>query len=443
MRLRDLGVEIRVLEAGDHAGGLICTAPENGFLFESGPQSFQLTADLRALSESAGCESQLVEANPGLPRFVLRGGKLRPAPMSPPSVLTTPLLGLGAKLRIASEPFRRSQPRTDDESFADFVRRKFGTEILEYLAGPFVSGIFAGDPEKLSLRSAFPSLALWESEYGSVIRGAMKSHGSGERVRPTLASFRSGMNTLLNAMSRKLQPEIATGVTVNSVESSGQNRWTISCFGNSESEALSAGAIVFSTPAYSVATILKRISDSAALPLASIPYAPVIVVSHGYRREHVGHALNGFGFLIPRTEKLRTLGVIWNSSLFADRCPDGTVLMTSFIGGASDPHILDLEDAEVSNLVHSEIAEVLKIRAAPIAEHIWRHTHALPQYNLGHTQKVAAIREGLTALRGVFIAGNYLDGPSIGSCVSQAFQTAERVREYLSVARAKSEPVAN
>ncbi len=442
MRLRELGVSIRVLEAADHAGGLVCTARENGFLFESGPQSFQLTAHLRTLIRAAECESQLVEANPSLPRYILRRGKLRPAPMSPPSLLTSPLLSAGSKLRVISEPFRRSQPRTDDESFADFVRRKFGTEILEYLAGPFVSGIFAGDPEKLSLRSAFPSLALWESEYGSVIRGAMKSRGNGERVRPTMASFRSGMSTLLDAMARKLQPEIATGVTVNSIESGGSNLWRISWSEGFQTEALTASAIVFATPAYATSKILKGVSEKIALALASIPYAPVAVVNHGYHREHVGHALNGFGFLIPRTEKLRTLGVIWNSSLFANRCPSGTVLMTSFIGGASDPHILDRSDSDISSLVHSEIAGLLKISAPPIAERIWRHTRALPQYNLGHAQKVAAIRENLATLHGIFVAGNYLDGPSIGSCVSQAFQTAESVRDYLA-ASAKAESAAN
>ncbi len=435
MRLRELGVSVRVLEAAKHAGGLICSACENGFLFESGPQSFQLAAHLRTLIRAAECESQLVEANPGLPRYILRKGKLRPAPMSPPSLLTTPLLSPGSKLRVISEPFRRSQPRTDDESFANFVRRKFGTEILEYLAGPFVSGIFAGDPEKLSLRSAFPSLALWESEYGSVIRGAMKSRGSGERVRPTLASFRSGMSALLDAMARKLQMEIATGVTVNSIESAGPALWKV-CSDGSQAEAVSGSAIVFATPAYATSKILKGVSEKIALALASIPYAPVVVVSHGYRREHVGHPLNGFGFLIPRTEKLHTLGVIWNSSLFAERCPEGSVLMTSFIGGASDPHILDRSDSEISSLVHSEIAGLLKISAPPVAERIWRHARALPQYNLGHAQKVAAIRENLTALHGIFIAGNYLEGPSIGSCVSQAFQTAESVRDYLA-ARAR------
>ncbi|HKF53534.1 MAG TPA: protoporphyrinogen oxidase, partial [Candidatus Acidoferrales bacterium] len=150
LRLRELGVSVRVLEATSRAGGLIATEQQNGFLFESGPQSFQLTPELRELIHLAGCESELLEANPQSPRYVLRGGKLRPAPMSPPAILTSSLLGAGSKMRVLSEPFRRSQPTAEDESFADFVRRRFGTEILEHLAGPFVSGVFAGDPEKLS-----------------------------------------------------------------------------------------------------------------------------------------------------------------------------------------------------------------------------------------------------------------------------------------------------
>lgn len=443
LRLRELGINVHLLEASDHAGGLISTAHENGFLFESGPQSFQLTADLRALIRATGCASDLLEASPGMPRYILREGKLRPAPMSPPSILTTPLLSVGSKLRVISEPFRRSQPAAEDESFANFVRRKFGTEILEYLAGPFVSGIFAGDPEKLSVRSAFPSLALWEAEYGSVIRGAMKSRGGGERVRPTLASFRNGMSTLLNAMARKSEPALITGVAVNSIERTDEGEWNVHTSVDSHSETLAGHAIVLAIPAYSAAKILTGLSSELAALLNGIPYAPVGVVSHAYQLNQVAHVLNGFGFLIPRSENLRTLGVIWNSSLFPDRCPQGTVLMTSFIGGASDPGILEIGDVQISNLVHRELADTLKISAAPIAQRVWRHTRALPQYNLGHAQKVAAIRKSLSALRGIFITGNYLEGPSIGSCVSQAFQTAENVGGYLAAAGEKFTALAN
>lgn len=432
LRLQELGVSVCVLEAANGAGGLIATQLNKGFLFESGPQSFQLTSELREFIRLAGCESELLEANPQAPRYVLRGGKLHPAPMSPPAILTSSLLGVGSKMRILSEPFRRSQPNAEDESFADFVRRRFGTEILEHLAGPFVSGVFAGDPEKLSLRSAFPSLALWEAEYGSVIRGAMKSRGRGGRVRPTSASFRSGTATLLNSAARKLEGSLLTNVAVNSVQPAPAPGWTLHYTQNGQTETKPADAVVLSIPAYTAANLLAPVAARTASIMAGIPYAPIAVLNQGYRREHVGHALNGFGFLVPRTEKLRTLGVIWNSSLFPGRCPDGTVEMTSFLGGATDAKILDMDDDQIGNQVHKEIARILQITAPPIVQHVWRHPHALPQYNLGHMQKVAAIRDELRNLPGLFISGNYLEGPSIGSCVSEGFRAAQNVRDYLS-----------
>jgi protoporphyrinogen/coproporphyrinogen III oxidase len=431
LRLSELGITVRVLDAAENPGGLISTVQHQGFLFESGPQSFQLTSELRELIHSAGCESELVEADPRTPRYILRGAKLHPAPMSPPSLLTTSLLGVSSKIRILSEPFRRSQPAAGDESFADFVRRKFGTEILEHLAGPFVSGVFAGDPEKLSLRSSFPSLALWEEEYGSVMRGVMKSRGQGERVRPTLASFRRGMSTLLQAVAQKLGGAITSGVAASSIQHRPEG-WMLRCSGPSNAETISASILVLAPPAHAAAKLVASFADRLAKTLAGIPYAPVAVVAQGYRREHVRHALNGFGFLVPRTEKLRTLGVIWNSSLFPGRCPEDSVLMTCFLGGATDPQILAMDDAQIANQVHQDIGGVLQISAPPVAQYVWRHTHALPQYNLGHAQKVAAIRDDLSTLRGLFITGNYLDGPSIGSCVLQGFRTAQNVRDYLS-----------
>src|SRR5579864_669089 len=203
LRLRGLGIEVRVLEAANRPGGVVDTVERNGFLFESGPQSVQMTPELREFVRAAGCENELIEADPRTPRFVLIGGKLIPAPMSPPELLTTSLLGLGSKMRLLTEPIRRTRAPHKDESLADFVRRKFGTEILDHLAGPFASGVFAGDPEQMSLRSSFPSLAVWEEEYGSVLRGAIKSRGENKGVRPTLAGFKRGMASLISAAVRK------------------------------------------------------------------------------------------------------------------------------------------------------------------------------------------------------------------------------------------------
>ena len=433
LRLTEQGVPVRVLEAAERPGGVVSTIRQNGFLFESGPQSFQLTPELRQLIRAASLESEILEAPLHIPRYILRNGKLLLAPMSPPALITTSLLSVSSKMRVFSEPFRRSQPSpAPDESLADFVRRKFGTEILEYLAGPFVSGVFAGDPEKLSVRAAFPTMALWESEYGSVIRGAMKSRSTGgEHVRPTLASLKDGMSSLLDALAAKLGDSLTTKAPVNLISRAGASGWRIHCAGPVQQSEIQASAIVFATPAYEAAKLLAPLAHPASAALSGIPYAPVAVVAQAYRREHVGHTLEGFGFLIPRSSELRTLGVIWNSSLFPGRCPEGAVLITSFLGGATDPELVQMDEAQIAAQVQKDIGGLLQITHPPIAQHIWRHFRALPQYNLGHAQRVAMIGEDLPNLSGVFVSGNYLEGPSLGSCVAQAFRTAKSAAEYL------------
>jgi len=434
LRLAEMGIGVRVLEAAEKPGGMIATVERDGFLFEAGPQSFQVTPELRELIRSTGSESDLIEADPQTPRYILLHGKLRPAPMSPPTLLSTSLLGMASKVRVLSEAFRRSKPPGHDESFADFVRRKFGTEILEHLAGPFASGVFAGDPEQLSLRSTFPAMAQWEEEYGSVLRGAMKSRG--ERERPTLAGFRRGMGSFMSALAGKLESGVENGIRAESLDSAGESGWTIhcsgGCSGTSETENVHASAVVIATPAYEAARLVRGFAEKLSATLAGIPYAPIAVVAEGYRREHVGHALNGFGFLVPRKEGLRTLGTVWNSSLFPNRAPEGMVMMTSFVGGAMDRQVVEMDEGQIADQVRREIGKVLRITGPPVARQVWRHRKALPQYNLGHAQRINAIRSELDQSRGIFIAGNYLEGPSIGNCISQGFRTAKAVLEHLS-----------
>src|SRR5579875_3780911 len=208
------GLRVTLLEASDHPGGLIGSVQKDGFLFESGPQSFQGTETLLQLIRELGIESELVKADPKAPRYVLRDGKLVKIPMSPQAILATSLLGLASRWKVVSEPFRTTRPPGEEESVAKFVRRKFGHEILEYLVSPFVSGVYAGDPERLSLRAAFPSLEEWEKQFGSVLRGAMKSRSAnGARKKPPpLCSFRGGLATLTNALARKLGESIRIGM---------------------------------------------------------------------------------------------------------------------------------------------------------------------------------------------------------------------------------------
>jgi oxygen-dependent protoporphyrinogen oxidase len=437
-RLQQLGLPFTLLEAEDRVGGVIGSVERNGFLFDSGPQSFQGTDALLDLVRQLGIEDKLQRADPKASRFVLLHGHLREIPMSPKALLTSSLLGAGSRLKLISEALRKSRPPDKDESVASFVRRKFGHEILEYLVSPFVSGVYAGDPEQLSLRAAFPSLDEWERKYGSVLRGAMKSQPAKQTGPPPLCSFDRGMGTLTQALAKSLGQNVrasARAVTLRSPDPAGRGRFDIRVAQAGREESMASNALVLATPAYTAAGLLGPLSTSLAHALSGIAYAPVAVIAAGYHRRQIGNSLDGFGFLVPRREKLRTLGTVWNSSLFPGRARDGMAAVTSFAGGATDPGIVAKTEDEIAQIVQDENARVLQITGPPVVSSVWRHTRALPQYNLGHGHIVEQIRDGMHEIPGLFFSGNYLEGPSLGKCVEQGFQTAEAVQKYCQSAR--------
>jgi protoporphyrinogen/coproporphyrinogen III oxidase len=435
-RLGQLGIAATVWESSNRVGGVVAADHCDGFLFESGPQSFTGTAPLLALIRELGLESELQVSDPSAPRFIVRGKRLHKLPTSPPALLTSSFLGAGSRWKIASEPLRRSRPPGEEESVATFVRRKFGSEILEYLVSPFVSGVYAGDPEQLSIRAAFPQLEQWEREHGSVLRGAIKSRATGEakKVTPQLCSFRGGVATLTRAMAKSLGKNLQTGVAAVSLSRSqrpGEKLLDLEISDTDRREMNSSAAVVIATPAYTAANLIGAMAPELSAALSSIAYAPVTVVAAGYKRTQVLDPLYGFGFLVPRKEQIRTLGTVWNSSLFPGRGPDGTVTMTSFIGGATDLEIIQHSDQDISRIVEQDNSRLLGITGAPLATKIWKYPRALPQYNLGHGGIVESIRKAERAIPGVFLAGNYLDGPSLGKCLENGFHVAERVAAFL------------
>lgn len=435
-RLQQLGVPFTLLEATERVGGLIGTFEENGFLFESGPQSFQGTAVLLGLIRDLGIESELCKADPRAPRYILRHGRLRKVPLSPQAILTASLLGVGARWKIVSEAFQKTKPPDEEESIAQFVRRKFGHEILEYLVSPFVSGVYAGDPERLSLRAAFPTLEEWEREYGSVLRGAMKSRseGSASNSPPPLCSFRRGLATLTRAIAARLGASVQTGArmeTVTRANGSDGRGFQLRVERKDGAETLAAQALVIAAPAHVASRLVAPLAPDLAQKLLGIAYASLAVLGTGYYEKQTSMDLDGFGVLIPRTEKHRTLGIVWNSSLFPGRAPNGQMALASFIGGTTDPEIARRSEAEISAIVQKDHQDILGFTGSPIVSKVWIHHKALPQYNLGHGHIVRAMRDAERAVAGLFFAGNFLEGPSIGKCVECGFQTAEAAQKYL------------
>jgi oxygen-dependent protoporphyrinogen oxidase len=418
-----------VVEASARVGGVIHSERLDGFLLELGPQSFSGTTELRKLYAELGIADQVVEAPARAPRYVLLNGELIAVPMSPPALLTSSLLGGRTKWNIARDAFGRSCAPEEDESIGGFVRRKFGVELLDRLVGPFVSGVHAGDPERLSLRSAFPQLYEAEKSAGSVIRGMMRTAKarSGPRERPTLLSFREGNETLPRALAAKIGAGLRANAEVVNIAiaregAAGQFEVRVRAAGGDET--ILAQQLVMAAPTDVAGRLLSEVNAELGRLLSGIEYAPVAVVSLGYRRADVGHSLAGFGFLAPRSSGLRVLGTVWNSSLFSGRAPEKFVQMTSFVGGATDPEAAALPNEALAALVHGEIRHLLQLTAAPVFSHVQTYRRALPQYNLGHAARLAAIEKSRQSVGNLYFVGNYLRGPAIGTCVEQALAVA-------------------
>ena len=427
-RLHQLGHSVTVLERSQRAGGVIDTLHQSGFQLEMGPQSFLSSDRLLAVVRELGLEGELQQADRRAARYILLKGKLVRAPMAPPALLGTPLVSLGTKLRLLIEPFRRTIPPEDDESIAAFVRRKFGGDLLDNMVGPLVSGIYAGDPERLSLRAAFPFVYQWEKDYGSVLKGAMKSAPPKGKPRPTLCSFTGGVVELIEALRSRLGDHLRTGVQVEAIQkrvTNGNAAFELHLSEGERRSAVRADAVVLAAPTQAAAQIVGGVSPQAGDILRGIEYAAVGVVNTGYAREQVTHPLDGFGFLVPRHEGLNVLGTVWTSSLFPGRAPSGMVSLASFVGGATNPEIVTEAEDKLVEIVHAENARVLGIQGTPAMHAVRTYQRALPQYNLGHAARIARLRDELKNIPGLFVTGNYLEGPSIAACVDQAWKTAD------------------
>ena len=429
--LQKAGFKVLLVEASARPGGVIHSVRRDGYLLEHGPQSFSGTSQLRSLCVELGIADQLLEAPARAARYVLVDGKLEAVPMSPPAFFASSLINGSTKWALLLDIFGKSAPPGADESVAAFVRRKFSDQLLDRLVGPFVSGVYAGDPEKLSLRSAFPQLHEAEKTAGSIVRGMMRlaKNKTEPRERATLNTFRDGNETLVRALVNKLGTNLLTKTAAANIYRQNDGSFHISLEGGNN-DSVSAKSVVFATPTEVTGKLLAQLDSLFETLLAPVEYAAVAVVSLGYAKKDVGHSLDGFGFLVPRSAGLRILGTVWNSSLFPGRAPEGSALLTTFVGGATDPGAAKLSSEELSSLVHREIAPLLAIKTAPVFCNVTIWPRALPQYNLGHADRLASINAQLARFSGLFLAGNYLRGPAIGSCVEQALAVANEVQAH-------------
>ena len=419
------GLEVVLLEADSRVGGVIRSERVDGFLVEHGPNSIQTrTPELLRIIEDLGLQDRMVEASDAAGvRYIVRDGTPLAAPTSPPTLFSTKLFSARARLRLLREPFIRAADPDAGESVARFVRRRLGEELLDYGVNPFVAGVYAGDPEQLSMKHAFPQLFELEQKFGSIIRGQFKRRNrSKEKPSRRMFSFEEGLESLPLALADELRDHLKTGARVTGVRRTA-NGWIVEHVGGSEN----ADAVLYCAPLHSLG-LMDLPEHQGFERLRLTHYPPLSVVALGYRREDVRHPLNGFGMLVPEKERdVQILGTLFTSTIFPGRAGEGYVLLTSFVGGMRSPALAHKGPAELETLVHADLVRLLGISSRPVfARHVyWRHS--IPQYNLGYEHTVASIERIEEALPGWFMAGNYRSGVAVGDAVTSGVRAADRL----------------
>ena len=433
-RLKRKGYRVVVYEASERAGGVIRTERREGYLAELGPNS--MVAGGPAVTElitQLGLDSSRVEAQrEAKKRYIVRKGKLVALPTSPSQLLTTRLLSNGAKLAIFGEPMVEPGDSPMEESVATFVRRRFNQEVLDYVVNPFVGGIFAGDPEQLSARHALPRLHDLEHTHGSVMKavGQMLRAGRspGGAVGPTPISFVGGLREMPDALGRELRPELRFKAPATQIRL-GPKGWTV----NAAYQAAELyDAVIYAAPAHCADEVdLAFEGGDRVKTLTSIDHPPVGVLALGFRRGDVAHKLDGFGLLIPDVERRNVLGVIFSSTVFPGRAPDGHVLLTAFVGGVRHA---DLANADLSTLtarVLDDLRLLLGVRGEPTfrAFHLW--PKAIPQYALSYGRFKEIMDDAERRNAGFALAGSYREGVAVGDVIISAAQAADRIAAHL------------
>ncbi|MCS7262342.1 MAG: protoporphyrinogen oxidase [Aquificaceae bacterium] len=415
--LSQKGYRVLVFEKEEVPGGNIQTLRKDRYLLELGPQTILADKKVEEFFSQVGIKPEHAKESSKI-RYVYKKGRLIPLPLSPLSFFTSPLLSLGSKLRVLKEPFVPPSPKSE-ESVAEFVRRRLGREFLDYIVAPFISGVYAGDPEELSVKHAVRRVYELEQKFGSLIKGAIKLRALGPGGR--LVSFPGGNHALIEHLSSKL--EVDTENVVLRIRRK-EDRYVL----EAKKGKYEAKSVVVTAPATSAGYLLRDISWSASQEFDKVYYAPVVVV-------HVvvesGAVPPGFGFLVPRVEGKRMLGVLFSSQLFEGRAPEGKELLTVYLGGATDPELVEQEEETIKATVEKELREILSVGKVEIL-HTTRWKKAIPQYTLGYGKylELAQTLEGENP--GLFLAGNYLFGVSVSDCIRASYQVAKKVEEYLS-----------
>ncbi|MBI1875028.1 MAG: protoporphyrinogen oxidase [Acidobacteria bacterium] len=460
-------VDVIVFERSDRAGGNIRTERFDGYLCERGPNGFLDNAPATlALVGRLGLAPLVLSSNDAARRrFVFARGRLHEIPTSVTAFARSDLLSFRGKLRLLAEPFARG--RVDpDESIHDFAARRIGREAAALLVDPMVSGIFAGDSRTLSLRACFPKMWEMETRYGSLVRAMFARRRARRRVAAAesalgapagrLTSFRGGMQDLVDALVRALGHRVRLGTSVVGIHERAEldahhgirtdTRSTRFVLTLEDAPPVDADAVILAGSAAQSSRLLQPVDARLARAIGGIATAPLAVVCLGFDAASRsqsgpvnagGHNLiaDGFGFLVPRGEGPRALGVLWDSSIYSGRAPHGRVLMRAMFGGAHDPEAVTLSDAELLLQARADLQHTMGLTDAPLFSLVVRHRVGIPQYTIGHQSRLDLIASLLHLHPGLFVAGHSYRGVSMNACIADADPLARRVLDALAARR--------
>jgi len=456
-RLAQKGLGVTVYEATGRVGGVIRSLRQAGYLAEFGPNSILETSPkITGLIRDLGLEPRRLYSSPiAENRYIVRGARPVCLPLSPLAFFATELFSARAKLRLLAEPFIRRAPACAEENVADFVLRRIGREFLDYAINPLVAGVYAGEPSQLSVKHGFPKLHAVEQRYGSLILGQIlgaperKRRGEVSKMEAKKISFDEGLQVLTDTLHAKLGAAVRLNAQVNCLEQTAQG-WAVTTSlspigGESQGEgagrrqreetdaAHEHAAVLLAAPAYQLAQLeLRAHAASRSLePLAQVHYPPVASVVLGFRRQDVAHPLDGFGMLIPRVEGFNILGTLFSSSLFPGRAPAGHVTLTSYIGGVRAPQLALRSADELVAMTMNDLRAILGVTGQPNFAHHVLYPKAIPQYVVGYGRFKDLMTQLEREAPGLFFAGHYRDGISLGDSIISAHNVADRIADYL------------
>ncbi len=434
--------QLRLFESAPQPGGQICTVRHDSLLLEGGPDSLvtQKPAGL-ALCKQLGLEEELVyPGRPPVPMRMLHRGRLVPVPegflmMAPTqwrSLARSPLFSWRGKARIVAERFVRRRPESQlDESLSSFVTRRFGRELLERAAEPIIGGLFMADANRLSLRMTMPRFLELEQRFGSVSGGLgrmLRQHG-GRKPAHHVVSLKHGMHSLVDRLVSRLPGDtVTTRTAIERVEYDRiGERWRIL---PASGRPYLADALILACPAHVSARLLDATDAELARRLAALNYASCATVNLAYDRSAVSAALDSFGFFVPRTANAPIIACNFSSTKFNGRAPAGTVLLRGFLGGATNPTVVDLDDTEMIRAVHETLSRILGIEGLPRHGHVHRARLSMPQYEVGHAERQEELIDRLALHPGLFLCGTAVGAVGLPDCIASGERAGEGAAEF-------------